>query len=255
MLNLKMTKDQADKARESALYAPAEVLPEGSYAVRFTRGSGFHSNTSQSYTSFFTFEVVDHSEFRHKTGEFAIVRLRSDGQPVVNRQGVMFAEGQFINLMESAGVQPAGVTDGVPSFDEEAIKEHICVVTLGKEDAHDNYPARNRFRHASAISAANMKTILDGLAADAKKAPEPAPMAGYNSQPAQGYGVPTPQGYVKAPAQGCAPAQGTHGASSIALHGYASPEMRQAAYAQAQQDPRYASEMMEPDLDSQDVPF
>lgn len=243
MLNLKMTKDQADKARESASFQPAEVLPEGSYAVRFIRGNGFHSNTNQSYTSFFTFEVVDHSEFRHKTGEFAIVRLRSDGQPVVNRQGVMFAEGQFINLMESAGVQPAGVTDGVPSFDEEAIKEHICVVTLGKEDAHDNYPARNRFRHASAISAANMKTILDGLAADAKKAPEPAPMAGYNApaQPQQRYGQ--------------APAQGTHGASSIAAHGYASPEMRQPAYAQAQQDPQYASEMMEPDLDSQDVPF
>ena len=249
MLNLKMTKDQADKARESALYAPAEVLPEGSYAVRFTRGNGFHSNTSQSYTSFFTFEVVDHSEFRHKTGEFAIVRLRSDGQPVVNRQGVMFAEGQFINLMESAGVQPAGVTDGVPSFDEEAIKEHICVVTLGKEDAHDNYPARNRFRHASAVSQANMKTILDGLAADAKKSPEPAPMAGYSApaQPQQRYGQ-APQGYASAP-------QGTHGASSIALHGYASPEMRQAAYAQAQQDPKYASEMMEPDLDNQDVPF
>lgn len=249
MLNLKMTKDQADKARESASFQPAEVLPEGSYAVKFIRGSGFHSNTSQSYTSFFTFEVVDHSEFRHKTGEFAIVRLRSDGQPVVNRQGVMFAEGQFINLMESAGVQPAGVTDGVPAFDEEAIKEHICVVTLGKEDAHDNYPARNRFRHASAISAANMKTILDGLAADAKKAPEPAPMAGYSApaQPQQGYGQ-APQGYASAP-------RGTHGASSIALHGYASPEMRQAAYAQAQQDPRYASEMMEPDLDSQDVPF
>lgn len=249
MLNLKMTKDQADKARESALYAPAEVLPEGSYAVRFTRGSGFHSNTSQSYTSFFTFEVVDHSEFRHKTGEFAIVRLRSDGQPVVNRQGVMFAEGQFINLMESAGVQPAQVTDGAPAFDEEAIKEHICVVTLGKEEAHDNYPARNRFRHASAISAANMKTILDGLAADAKKAPEPAPMAGYNApaQPQQRYGQ-APQGYASAP-------QGTHGKSSIALHGYASPEMRQAAYAQAQQDPRYASEMMESDLDNQDVPF
>lgn len=243
MLNLKMTKDQADKARESALYAPAEVLPEGSYAVRFTRGSGFHSNTSQSYTSFFTFEVVDHSEFRHKTGEFAIVRLRSDGQPVVNRQGVMFAEGQFINLMESAGVQPVQVTDGAPAFDEEAIKEHICVVTLGKEDAHDNYPARNRFRHASAISAANMKTILDGLAADAKKTPEPAPMAGYNA-PAQ-----SQQRY------GQAPAQGAHGASSIAAHGYASPEMRQPAYAQAQQDPRYASEMMESDLDSQDVPF
>lgn len=249
MLNLKMTKDQADKARESASFQPAEVLPEGSYAVKFIRGSGFHSNTSQSYTSFFTFEVVDHSEFRHKTGEFAIVRLRSDGQPVVNRQGVMFAEGQFINLMESAGVQPAGVTDGVPAFDEEAIKEHICVVTLGKEDAHDNYPARNRFRHASAISAANMKTILDGLAADAKKAPEPAPMAGYSApaQPQQRYGQ-APQGYASAP-------RGTHGASSIALHGYASPEMRQAAYAQAQQDPRYASEMMEPDLDSQDVPF
>lgn len=216
MLNLKMTKDQADKARESASFQPAEVLPEGSYAVRFVRGSGFHSNTNQSYTSFFTFEVVDHSEFRHKTGEFAIVRLRSDGQPVVNRQGVMFAEGQFINLMESAGVQPAGVTDGVPSFDEEAIKEHICVVTLGKEDAHDNYPARNRFRHASAISAANMKTILDGLAADAKKAPEPAPMAGYNApaQPQQRYGQ-APQGYASAP-------QGTHGASSIAAHGYAS---------------------------------
>ena len=243
MLNLKMTKDQADKARESASFQPAEVLPEGSYAVRFIRGSGFHSNTSQSYTSFFTFEVVDHSEFRHKTGEFAIVRLRSDGQPVVNRQGVMFAEGQFINLMESAGVQPVQVTDGAPAFDEEAIKEHICVVTLGKEEAHDNYPARNRFRHASSISAANMKTILDGLAADAKKAPEPAPMAGYNApaQPQQRYGQ--------------VPAQGTHGASSIAAHGYASPEMRQAAYTQAQQDPRYASEMMEPDLDSQDVPF
>ena len=243
MLNLKMTKDQADKARESASFQPAEVLPEGSYAVRFIRGSGFHSNTSQSYTSFFTFEVVDHSEFRHKTGEFAIVRLRSDGQPVVNRQGVMFAEGQFINLMESAGVQPVQVTDGAPAFDEESIKEHICVVTLGKEEAHDNYPARNRFRHASAISAANMKTILDGLAADAKKAPEPAPMAGYNApaQPQQRYGQ--------------APAQGTHGASSIAAHGYVAPEMRQAAYAQARQDPRYASEMMEPDLDSQDVPF
>ena len=243
MLNLKMTKDQADKARESASFQPAEVLPEGSYAVRFIRGSGFHSNTSQSYTSFFTFEVVDHSEFRHKTGEFAIVRLRSDGQPVVNRQGVMFAEGQFINLMESAGVQPAQVTDGAPAFDEEAIKEHICVVTLGKEEAHDNYPARNRFRHASAISAANMKTILDGLAADAKKSPEPAPMAGYNApaQPQQRYGQ--------------APAQGTHGASSIAAHGYVAPEMCQAAYAQARQDPRYASEMMEPDLDSQDVPF
>ena len=243
MLNLKMTKDQADKARESASFQPAEVLPEGSYAVRFIRGSGFHSNTSQSYTSFFTFEVVDHSEFRHKTGEFAIVRLRSDGQPVVNRQGVMFAEGQFINLMESAGVQPAQVTDGAPAFDEEAIKEHVCVVTLGKEDAHDNYPARNRFRHASAISAANMKTILNGLAADTKKAPEPAPMAGYNApaQPQQRYGQ--------------APAQGTHGASSIAAHGYASPEMRHAAYTQARQDPRYASEMMEPDLDSQDVPF
>ena len=243
MLNLKMTKDQADKARESASFQPAEVLPEGSYAVRFIRGSGFHSNTSQSYTSFFTFEVVDHSEFRHKTGEFAIVRLRSDGQPVVNRQGVMFAEGQFINLMESAGVQPVQVTDGAPAFDEESIKEHICVVTLGKEEAHDNYPARNRFRHASAISAANMKTILDGLAADAKKAPEPAPMAGYSApaQPQQRYGQ--------------APAQGTHGASSIAAHGYVAPEMRQAAYAQARQDPRYASEMMEPDLDSQDVPF
>ena len=243
MLNLKMTKDQADKARESASFQPAEVRPEGSYAVRFIRGSGFHSNTSQSYTSFFTFEVVDHSEFRHKTGEFAIVRLRSDGQPVVNRQGVMFAEGQFINLMESAGVQPVQVTDGAPAFDEETIKEHICVVTLGKEEAHDNYPARNRFRHASAISAANMKTILDGLAADAKKAPEPAPMAGYNApaQPQQRYGQ--------------APAQGTHGASSIAAHGYVAPEMRQAAYAQARQDPRYASEMMEPDLDSQDVPF
>lgn len=249
MLNLKMTKDQADKARESASFQPAEVLPEGSYAVKFIRGNGFRSNTSQSYTSFFTFEVVDHSEFRHKTGEFAIVRLRSDGQPVVNRQGVMFAEGQFINLMESAGVQPAGVTDGVPSFDEEAIKEHICVVTLGKEDAHDNYPARNRFRHASAVSQANMKTILDGLAADAKKAPEPAPMAGYSApaQPQQRYGQ-APQGYASAP-------QGTHGASSIALHGYASPEKRQAAYTQAQQDPQYASEMMEPDLDSQDVPF
>ena len=238
MLNLKMTKDQADKARESASFQPAEVLPEGSYAVKFIRGNGFHSNTSQSYTSFFTFEVVDHSEFRHKTGEFAIVRLRSDGQPVVNRKGVMFAEGQFINLMESAGVQPAGVTDGVPAFDEEAIKEHICVVTLGKEDAHDNYPARNRFRHASAISAANMKTILDGLAADAKKSPEPAPMAGY-SAPAQ------PQHrYGQAP-------QGTHGAASIAAHGYASP----AAYTQAQQAPQLASEMMEPDLDNQDVPF
>lgn len=249
MLNLKMTKDQADKARESASFQPAEVLPEGSYAVKFIRGNGFRSNTSQSYTSFFTFEVVDHSEFRHKTGEFAIVRLRSDGQPVVNRQGVMFAEGQFINLMESAGVQPAQVTDGAPAFDEEAIKEHICVVTLGKEDAHDNYPARNRFRHASAISAANMKTILDGLAADAKKAPEPAPMAGYNApaQPQQRYGQ-APQGCASAP-------QGAHGKSSIALHGYASPEMRQAAYAQAQQDPQYASEMMEPDLDSQDVPF
>ena len=245
MLNLKMTKDQADKARESASFQPAEVLPEGSYAVRFIRGSGFHSNTSQSYTSFFTFEVVDHSEFRHKTGEFAIVRLRSDGQPVVNRQGVMFAEGQFINLMESAGVQPAQVTDGAPAFDEEAIKEHICVVTLGKEDAHDNYPARNRFRHASAISAANMKTILDGLAAEQKerKSPEPAPMAGCSApaQPQQRYGQ--------------APAQGTHGASFIAAHDYASPEMRQAAYTQARQDPRYASEMMEPDLDSQDVPF
>ena len=146
-------------------------------------------------------------------------------------------------------MQPAGVTDGVPSFDEEAIKEHICVVTLGKEDAHDNYPARNRFRHASAVSQANMKTILDGLAADAKKAPEPAPMAGYSApaQPQQRYGQ-APQGYATAP-------QGTHGASSIALHGYASPEMRQAAYAQAQQAPQLASEMMEPDLDSQDVPF
>ena len=155
----------------------------------------------------------------------------------------MFAEGQFINLMESAGVQPAQVTDGAPAFDEEAIKEHICVVTIGKEEAHDNYPARNRFRHASAISAANMKTILDGLAADAKKSPEPAPMAGYNApaQPRQRYGQ--------------APAQGTHGASLIAAHGYASPEMRQAAYTQAQQDPRYASEIMEPDIDSQDVPF
>ena len=247
MLNLKMTKDQADKARESALYAPAEVLPEGSYAVRFTRGNGFHSNTSQSYTSFFTFEVVDHSEFRHKTGEFAIVRLRSDGQPVVNRQGVMFAEGQFINLMESAGVQPAGVTDGVPSFDEEAIKEHICVVTLGKEDAHDNYPARNRFRHASAISAANMKTILDGLAADAKKAPEPAPMAGYGApaQPQQRYGQ-APQGYASAP-------QGTHGQSYVNTNGQPNLEQRKAAY--AAQAPQLASEMMEPDLDSQDVPF
>ena len=108
--------------------------------------------------------------------------------------------------------------------------------------SHDNYPARNRFRHASAVSAANMKTILDGLAADAKKSPEPAPMAGYSApaQPQQRYG--------QAP-------QGTHGASSIALHGYASPEMRQAAYSQAQQAPRYASEMMEPDLDNQDVPF
>ena len=249
MLNLKMTKDQADKARESASCQPAEVLPEGSYAVKFIRGNGFHSNTSQSYTSFFTFEVVDHSSQRHKVGEFSIVRLRSDGQPVVNRQGVMFAEGQFINLMESAGVQPAGVADGVPSFDEEAIKEHICVVTLGKEDAHDNYPARNRFRHASAISAANMKTILDGLAADAKKTPEPAPMAGYSApaQPQQRYGQ-APQGYASAP-------QGTHGASSIALHGYASPEMRQAAYTQAQQAPQHASDLMEPDLDNQDVPF
>lgn len=243
MLNLKMTKDQADKARESASFQPAEVLPEGSYAVKFIRGNGFRSNTNQSYTSFFMFEVVDHSSQRHKVGEFSIVRLRSDGQPVVNRQGVMFAEGQFINLMESAGVQPVQVTDGAPAFDEEAIKEHICVVTLGKEEAHDNYPARNRFRHASAISAANMKTILDGLAADAKKAPEPAPMAGYSApaQPQQRYGQ--------------APAQGTHGASSIALHGYASPEMRQAAYAQAQQDPRYASDLVEPDLDNQDVPF
>lgn len=249
MLNLKMTKDQADKARESASFQPAEVLPEGSYAVKFIRGNGFHSNTSQSYTSFFTFEVVDHSSQRHKVGEFSIVRLRSDGQPVVNRQGVMFAEGQFINLMESAGVQPAQVTDGAPSFDEEAIKEHICVVTLGKEEAHDNYPARNRFRHASAISAANMKTILDGLAADAKKSPEPAPMAGYSApaQPQQRYGQ-APQGYASAP-------QGTHGKSSIALHGYASPEMRQAAYAQAQQDPQCASGLMEPDLDNQDVPF
>ena len=245
MLNLKMTKDQADKARESASFQPAEVLPEGSYAVKFIRGNGFHSNTNQSYTSFFTFEVVDHSEFRHKVGEFSIVRLRSDGQPVVNRQGVMFAEGQFINLMESAGVQPAGVTDGVPAFDEEAIKEHICVVTLGKEDAHDNYPARNRFRHASAISAANMKTILDGLAADAKKSPEPAPMAGYNA-PAQ-------QGYNAQPRYG--QPQGTHGASSIAAHGYASPEMSQAAYAQAQQAPQCASDLVEPDLDNQDVPF
>lgn len=249
MLNLKMTKDQADKARESASFQPAEVLPEGSYAVKFIRGNGFRSNTNQSYTSFFTFEVVDHSSQRHKVGEFSIVRLRSDGQPVVNRQGVMFAEGQFINLMESAGVQPAGVSDGVPAFDEEAIKEHICVVTLGKEDAHDNYPARNRFRHASAISAANMKTILDGLAADAKKAPEPAPMAGYSApaQPQQGYGQ-APQGYASAP-------RGTHGASSIALHGYASPEMRQAAYAQAQQAPQCASDLVEPDLDNQDVPF
>ena len=248
MLNLKMTKDQADKARESASFQPAEVLPEGSYAVRFIRGNGFHSNTSQSYTSFFTFEVVDHSEFRHKTGEFAIVRLRSDGQPVVNRQGVMFAEGQFINLMESAGVQPAGVADGVPSFDEEAIKEHICVVTLGKEDAHDNYPARNRFRHASAISAANMKTILDSLAADAKKAPEPAPMAGYNApaQPQQRYGQ-APQGYASAP-------QGAHGQSYVNTNGQPNLEQRKAAYAAAQA-PKYASEMMEPDLDSQDVPF
>lgn len=244
MLNLKMTKDQADKARESASFQPAEVLPEGSYAVKFIRGNGFRSNTSQSYTSFFTFEVVDHSEFRHKTGEFAIVRLRSDGQPVVNRQGVMFAEGQFINLMESAGVQPAGVTDGVPSFDEEAIKEHICVVTLGKEDAHDNYPARNRFRHASAISAANMKTILDGLAADAKKAPEPAPMAGC-SAPAQ-------QGYNAQPHYG--QPQGAHGQSYVNTNGQPNLEQRKAAYTAAQA-PKYASEMMEPDLDSQDVPF
>ena len=249
MLNLKMTKDQADKARESASFQPAEVLPEGSYAVKFIRGNGFHSNTSQSYTSFFTFEVVDHSEFRHKTGEFAIVRLRSDGQPVVNRQGVMFAEGQFINLMESAGVQPAGVTDGVPSFDEEAIKEHICVVTLGKEDAHDNYPARNRFRHASAISAANMKTILDGLAADAKKSPELAPMAGYSApaQPQQRYGQ-APQGCASAP-------QGTHGQSYVNTNGQPNLEQRKAAYAQAQQAPQHASDLMEPDLDSQDVPF
>ena len=248
MLNLKMTKDQADKARESASFQPAEVLPEGSYAVKFIRGNGFHSNTSQSYTSFFTFEVVDHSEFRHKTGEFAIVRLRSDGQPVVNRQGVMFAEGQFINLMESAGVQPVQVTDGAPAFDEEAIKEHICVVTLGKEDAHDNYPARNRFRHASAISAANMKTILDGLAADAKKSPEPAPMAGYNApaQPQQKYGQ-APQGYASAP-------QGAHGQSYVNTNGQPNLEQRKAAYAAAQA-PKYASEMMEPDLDSQDVPF
>jgi len=247
MLNLKMTKDQADKARESASFQPAEVLPEGSYAVKFIRGNGFHSNTSQSYTSFFTFEVVDHSEFRHKTGEFAIVRLRSDGQPVVNRQGVMFAEGQFINLMESAGVQPAQVTDGAPSFDEEAIKEHICVVTLGKEDAHDNYPARNRFRHASAISAANMKTILDGLAADAKKAPEPAPMAGYSTpaQPQQRYGQ-APQGYASAP-------QGTHGQSYVNTNGQPNLEQRKAAY--AAQAPQLASDLMEPDLDNQDVPF
>jgi len=247
MLNLKMTKDQADKARESASFQPAEVLPEGSYAVKFIRGNGFHSNTSQSYTSFFTFEVVDHSEFRHKTGEFAIVRLRSDGQPVVNRQGVMFAEGQFINLMESAGVQPAQVTDGAPAFDEEAIKEHICVVTLGKEDAHDNYPARNRFRHASAISAANMKTILDGLAADAKKAPEPAPMAGYSApaQPQQRYGQ-APQGYASAP-------QGTHGQSYVNTNGQPNLEQRKAAY--AAQAPQHASDLMEPDLDNQDVPF
>lgn len=237
MLNLKMTKDQADKARESASFQPAEVLPEGSYAVKFIRGNGFRSNTNQSYTSFFTFEVVDHSEFRHKTGEFAIVRLRSDGQPVVNRQGVMFAEGQFINLMESAGVQPAGVTDGVPSFDEEAIKEHICVVTLGKEDAHDNYPARNRFRHASAISAANMKTILDGLAADAKKSPEPAPMAGYSAPAQQGYN-----------------AQPRYGQSYVNTNGQPNLEQRKAAYTAAQ-TPKYASEMMEPDLDNQDVPF
>jgi len=247
MLNLKMTKNQADKARESASFQPAEVLPEGSYAVKFIRGNGFHSNTSQSYTSFFTFEVVDHSEFRHKTGEFAIVRLRSDGQPVVNRQGVMFAEGQFINLMESAGVQPAQVTDGAPAFDEEAIKEHICVVTLGKEEAHDNYPARNRFRHASAISAANMKTILDGLAADAKKAPEPAPMAGYSApaQPQQRYGQ-APQGYASAP-------QGTHGQSYVNTNGQPNLEQRKAAY--AAQAPQHASDLMEPDLDSQDVPF
>ena len=247
MLNLKMTKYQADKARESASFQPAEVLPEGSYAVKFIRGNGFHSNTSQSYTSFFTFEVVDHSSQRHKVGEFSIVRLRSDGQPVVNRQGVMFAEGQFINLMESAGVQPAGVTDGVPSFDEEAIKEHICVVTLGKEDAHDNYPARNRFRHASAISAANMKTILDGLAADAKKAPEPAPMAGYSApaQPQQRYGQ-APQGYASAP-------QGTHGQSYVNTNGQPNLEQRKAAY--AAQAPQHASDLMEPDLDNQDVPF
>lgn len=244
MLNLKMTKDQADKARESASFQPAEVLPEGSYAVKFIRGSGFHSNTSQSYTSFFTFEVVDHSSQRHKVGEFSIVRLRSDGQPVVNRQGVMFAEGQFINLMESAGVQPAGVTDGVPAFDEEAIKEHICVVTLGKEDAHDNYPARNRFRHASAISAANMKTILDGLAADAKKAPEPAPMAGY-SAPAQ-------QGYNAQPRYG--QPQGAHGQSYVNTNGQPNLEQRKAAYAAAQA-PQCASDLVEPDLDSQDVPF
>jgi len=243
MLNLKMTKDQADKARESASFQPAEVLPEGSYAVKFIRGNGFHSNTSQSYTSFFTFEVVDHSEFRHKTGEFAIVRLRSDGQPVVNRQGVMFAEGQFINLMESAGVQPAGVADGVPSFDEEAIKEHICVVTLGKEEAHDNYPARNRFRHASAISAANMKTILDGLAADAKKAPEPAPMAGYSAPAQQGYNVQPRYGQP----------QGTHGQSYVNTNGQPNLEQRKAAY--AAQAPQHASDLMEPDLDNQDVPF
>ena len=74
-------------------------------------------------------------------------------------------------------------------------------------------------------------------------------MAGYNApaQPQQRYGQ-APQGYASAP-------QGTHGASSIATHGYASPEMRQAAYTQAQQAPQLASEMMEPDLDSQDVPF
>ena len=150
--------------------------------------------------------------------------------------------------MESAGVQPAGVTDGVPSFDEEAIKEHICVVTLGKEDAHDNYPARNRFRHASAISAANMKTILDSLAADAKKAPEPAPMAGYNApaQPQQRYEQ-APQGYASAP-------QGAHGQSYVNTNGQPNLEQRKAAYAAAQA-PKYASEMMEPDLDSQDVPF
>ena len=49
MLNLKMTKDQADKARESASFQPAEVLPEGSYAVRFIRGSGMAGSLCQEH--------------------------------------------------------------------------------------------------------------------------------------------------------------------------------------------------------------